>query len=130
LKLFTGEYDPKNYMMETGINKFRDQRRLFINEMPEIIQAKIIKFFEKNRIGIVNDIIRGRGGLAADWLLVTRFNKESNSTTWTLKKTLIPRCIFLEVGMFAFHQREVYTLEKLRCKGKAAHLIEQNCSSR
>ncbi len=84
LKLFTGEFNPNKYKRETGINKFRDQRRLFLNEMPDIIQNKIIRFFEKNRIIITSDIIRGRGGLSADWMLVTRFNKENNTTTWTL----------------------------------------------
>lgn len=34
---------------------------------------------------IVSDILRGRGGLSADWLLVTRFNQKKNSTTWILE---------------------------------------------
>jgi len=85
LKLFTGELDPKKYSRKTGIKKYRDKRRLFLNEMPEIIQNKIIRFFEKNRIVIISDIIRGRGGLSADWMLVTRLNKQEKTTTWILK---------------------------------------------
>ena len=84
LKLFTGELNPKEYTKKTGIKIFRDNRRLFLNEMPEIIQNIIIKFFERNRIVIINDIIRGRGGLAADWMLVTRLDRVNNTTTWTL----------------------------------------------
>jgi len=85
LKLFTGELDPKQYSDKTGIKKLRDERRLFLDEMPKIIQNKIIKFFEQNRIIIISDIIKGRGGLSADWMLVTRRNKEDETTTWTLK---------------------------------------------
>ena len=85
LKLFTGELDPKKYSRKTGIKKFRDKRRLFLDEMPEMIQKKIIRFLEKNRIIIVSDIIKGRGGLSADWMLVTRLNRENKTTTWTLR---------------------------------------------
>ncbi len=85
LKLFTGEFDPKKYSEKTGIKKFRDKRRLFLNEMPEVIQRKIVSFFEKNRIIVISDIIKGRGGLSADWMLVTKLNKENKTTTWTLK---------------------------------------------
>jgi hypothetical protein len=53
--------------------------------MPENVQKKIISFFESNRIVIVSDIIMGRGGLSANWMLVTRLNKENKTTTWTLK---------------------------------------------
>ena len=75
LKLFTGELNPKQYSEKTGIKKFRDERRLFLDEMPKIIQNKIIKFFEQNRIIIISDIIKGRVGLSAGWMLVTRLNK-------------------------------------------------------
>jgi hypothetical protein len=85
LKLFTGELDPKEYSIKTGIKNFRDKRRLFFDEMPLIIQEKIINFFQKNRIIIVSDIIKGRGGLSANWMLVTRLNRENETTTWTLK---------------------------------------------
>jgi len=47
LKLFTGELDPKKYTKLTGVKKFRDKRRLFLNEMPEMIQKKIISFFNE-----------------------------------------------------------------------------------
>ena len=85
LKLFTGELNPKKYSRKIDIKKFRDKRRLFLSEMPEMIQEKIIKFFERNRIIIISDIIKGRGGLSANWMLVTRFNRENKTTTWILR---------------------------------------------
>jgi hypothetical protein len=53
--------------------------------MPETIQKKIIEFFQENKILIISDIIKGRGGLSADWMLVTRLNKQENTTTWVLQ---------------------------------------------
>lgn len=84
LKLFTGELYPEKYSRETGIKNFRDKRRLFLDEMPKMIQEKIIRFFERNRIIIISDIIKGKGGLSANWMLVTRFNKKEKTTTWAL----------------------------------------------
>jgi hypothetical protein len=84
LKLFTGELSPKKYSKQTGITKFRDKRRLFLDEMPDNIQKKVVGFFERNRIMVISDIIKGRGGLSADWMLVTKLNKENKTTTWTL----------------------------------------------
>lgn len=63
LKLFTGELIPKKYIKVTGVKNFRDDRRLFLNEMPQKIQNKIINFFSKNKIIVISDIIKGRGGL-------------------------------------------------------------------
>jgi len=85
LKLFTGEIAPKNQKKLIGKIKPRDQRRLFLTEMPETIQKKIIEFFQENKILIISDIIKGRGGLSADWMLVTRLNKQENTTTWVLQ---------------------------------------------
>ncbi len=84
LKLFTGELRPLKHSKKTGIEKFRDKRRLFLDEMPETVRKKIIEFLEKNRIIVVSDIIKGRGGLSANWMLVTKFNKEREKTTWML----------------------------------------------
>jgi hypothetical protein len=94
LKLFTGDLGPKKHSSKTGIKKFRDKRRLFLNEIPESIQNRIIRFFEENQIIIISDIIKGRGGLSADWMLVTRFNKENKTTTWTLRDINIVMNLF------------------------------------
>jgi hypothetical protein len=87
LKLFTGETPPKSQKKLIGKIKPKDKRRLFLTEMPEAIQKKIIQFFKENKILLISDIIKGRGGLSADWMLVTRLNKENKTTTWTLKDT-------------------------------------------
>ena len=111
LKLFTGELDPKIYPREMCIKKYRDKRRLFLNEMPEIIQKKIIGFFNRNRIMIISDIIKGRGGLSANWILVTRFNPKNKTTTWTLRDINVAMN-FLEAMKSAFPQKEVYISER------------------
>jgi len=85
LKLFTGEILPKSQKKLIGKIKPRDKRRLFLTEMPEVIQKKIIQFFKENKILVVSDIIKGRGGLSAGWMLVTRLNKQEKTTTWILK---------------------------------------------
>ncbi len=88
LKLFTGEIIPSSeyiHFLKVDIEKLRDCRRVFLNEFKDNIVDKIIRFFRDNKILVVSDIIKGRGGLAADWMLVTRYNKEDNTTTWTLK---------------------------------------------
>ena len=69
LKLFTGELNPKLYSRLIDKKILRDKRRLFIDEMPEKIQDKIIDFFKRNRIMIVSDTLKGRGGLSANWML-------------------------------------------------------------
>lgn len=85
LKLFTGELNPKSYARLIGKKMLRDKRRLFIDEMPKEIQDKIIDFFKRNRILIVSDVLKGRGGLSANWMLVTRYNKNDHTTCWILK---------------------------------------------
>ncbi|ODS40123.1 hypothetical protein BEH94_02205 [Candidatus Altiarchaeales archaeon WOR_SM1_SCG] len=85
LKLFTGENNPKSFSNLTGKVKLRDERRLFLDEIPENIRNKIVKFFNDNKIIVVSDILKGRGGLSANWILVTRYNKDKDTTTWILK---------------------------------------------
>ncbi len=87
LKLFTGEITPSLYpdMLKIRISELRDQRRVFLTELRDNIAQKIISFFTKNKILVVSDIIKGRGGFAADWMLVTRYNKKNDTTTWILK---------------------------------------------
>lgn len=85
LKLFTGEIFPKLQLELIGNVRLRDKRRLFLDEMPEPIQKKIIRFYEKNKILVISDILKGRGGLSANWMLVTRYNNKEKSTAWTLK---------------------------------------------
>jgi len=87
LKLFTGEINPSKFpeKLKVGISQLKDPRRVFLTELKDDLTQKIISFFERNKILIVNDIIKGRGGFAADWMLVTKYNKKNKTTTWILK---------------------------------------------
>ncbi|MFN3466724.1 MAG: type II restriction endonuclease [Candidatus Brocadiales bacterium] len=85
LKLFTGEISPTSHPEITRNLSLRDKRRMFIDELPESLRRKIINFFSENKILVVSDILKGRGGLSATWMLVTRYNKDDDTTTWILK---------------------------------------------
>ncbi|MGL4670130.1 MAG: hypothetical protein ACRCVG_06005 [Methanobacteriaceae archaeon] len=63
LKHFTGELEP--YKANT-----KDERRMFLTEFTINEQGRIVEFFEKNKIMILCDIIKGRGKFAAEWMLV------------------------------------------------------------
>ena len=87
LKLFTGEVKPSLHpeMLKIDVSQLRDSRRVFLTELKDEIVHKIISFFNENKILVVSDILKGRGGFAADWILVTRYNKADDTTTWILK---------------------------------------------
>ncbi|MBU1044773.1 MAG: type II restriction endonuclease [Candidatus Omnitrophica bacterium] len=76
LKLFTGEIKPT-------IKNTKDTRRMLFTEMSEDDQEKIVNFFNKNRILIVSDLLKGRGEFSADWILVIL--KANNESRWILK---------------------------------------------
>ena len=77
LKLFTG----KTKSAKSGL---KDPRRMLLIEMPEQDKDKIIKFFSKNKILVISDIIKGRDKFTADWMLVI-LKKDKNSYEWALK---------------------------------------------
>ncbi|MBU2580038.1 type II restriction endonuclease [Patescibacteria group bacterium] len=76
LKLFTGETKPR----KKGL---KDLRRMFLPEMNENDQNKIVKFFEDNKILVVSDLLKGRGKFSADWMLV--ISKDDIQEKWVLK---------------------------------------------
>lgn len=76
LKRFTGEIKPT-------VSNPRDDRRMFINEFPSDEQTKLIEFLNNNHALIVNDVLRGRGEFAAEWVIVAQ--KISGETRWILK---------------------------------------------
>ena len=86
LRLFTGDILPNEVLPKEELNKIKDKRkrRLFLTEIPDKNLEHIIDFFQKNITLVVSDILRGRGGLSADWFLVTRKNDDS-SLDWILK---------------------------------------------
>jgi len=78
LRLFTGKIEPKNKA------KLKDSRRMLLTEMPQEDQDKITAFFNRNKILIVSDILKGRDKFSADWMLVI-LKKDSESYDWALK---------------------------------------------
>ncbi|MDO8639578.1 MAG: type II restriction endonuclease, partial [bacterium] len=58
-------------------------RRMFLDEMSESDQNKLINFINENKILIVSDLLKGRGEFSADWtLVILKLNGESR---WVLK---------------------------------------------
>lgn len=76
LKLFTGELPPT-------IKNTRDSRRMFLDELSEKDRMLILEFFTRNKLLIINDILKGRGQLSAEWMLVVQ--KISSNARWVLK---------------------------------------------
>ena len=76
LKLFTGEIKPTK-------KEVRDPRRMFLDEMSQSDQDKLIKFIKENKILIVSDLLKGRGEFSADWTLVIL--KLKGESKWVLK---------------------------------------------
>jgi len=78
LQYFTGELQPT-------IPKPKDDRRMFITEFSNEDQQKILNFFNKNKILIITDILKGRGKFAAEWMLIILNLKDSPEIKWRLK---------------------------------------------
>lgn len=78
LAYFTGEKSPK-------INNSRDDRRMFADEFSVKEQKILLHFFKENKTLIVNDILKGRGRLSAEWMLVILKLKEDNIIQWALE---------------------------------------------
>lgn len=76
LKIFTGEITPTK-------SRLKDKRRMFLNEMSENDQQKIIDYFTKNKILVVSDILKGRGKFSAGWMLVALV--ANGASSWILK---------------------------------------------
>lgn len=84
LQLFTGDILPEEILSSSELKNIKDKRRLFLTEIPTDKLEMIIDFFNSNKMLIVSDILRGRGGLSAEWFLVTR-KSDDNSVDWVLK---------------------------------------------
>lgn len=87
LKLFTGKKTPQK---TKGLN---DARRMLLTEMPKKDQLRIINFFDKNKILIISDILKGREKFTADWMLVI-LKKDEQSYEWALKDINVVMNIF------------------------------------
>ena len=78
LKLFTGKQSPIKK------KELKDSRRMLLSEMPKEDQKKVLDFFNKNKILIISDILKGRDKFTADWILVI-LKKTKRSYEWTLR---------------------------------------------
>ena len=78
LQYFTGEKKPK-------IDNPKDKRRMFANELSENEQQLLLNFFNDNKTLIVNDILKGRGKLSAEWMLVILKLKNRENIQWALE---------------------------------------------
>jgi hypothetical protein len=75
LKQYTGEMKPTF--------KTRDKRRVFANEFSQKEQMKLLSWIRQNQSLIVSDILKGRGILSAEWMLVAQ--RLGNTTRWLLQ---------------------------------------------
>ena len=89
LKIFCGEISPSELLKARKITKqkydnLRDKRRFFMDEFEDKHKKALVNFFKKNKILVLTDIIKGRDKFSANWMLVTRYDKDKNETTWIL----------------------------------------------
>lgn len=89
LKVFTGEIRPSQsrdiLIVSENSLRDKDKRRAFFDEIDRYYVDKIVNFFELNKLLVITDVLKGRGGLSADWILVTAYNSDDDTTTWILK---------------------------------------------
>lgn len=76
LKYYTGEKLP--YRGGT-----RDSRRMFLDEMTDRQRFRLLAFLREKKILIITDIIKGRGKLCAEWVLVIL--RDGLMIEWCLK---------------------------------------------
>jgi len=89
LEIFCGKNSPKQLlkegkMTEQKYKSLRDKRRFFMDEFESKDKKLIIDFFIKNKLLVITDILKGRGQLSADWMLVTKYDRKKDGTTWVL----------------------------------------------
>jgi hypothetical protein len=77
LQLFVGETPPRPGS--------RDERRMYLNELPEETQKAVLDFFSKNKNEIVSDLLGGDGEHAAGWFMVTF--KATEKPKWLIRCT-------------------------------------------
>ena len=78
LQYFSGEKKPK-------IKNSKDERRMFATEFSVEEQQLMLKFFNDNKTLIVNDVLKGRGKLSAEWMLVILKLNTSDTIDWALE---------------------------------------------
>ncbi len=58
---------------------------MFANEFTLEEQQILLDFFEKNKTLIISDILKGRGKLSAEWMLVILKLKDTENIQWALE---------------------------------------------
>jgi len=96
LKAFTGEILPSQILPQQNLQYIKDERRLFLTEIPPSMLNKIRDFFTENKILVITDILRGKGCLSADWFLVTR--KDNNDIIDWILTDINTVCNFFAQG--------------------------------
>jgi hypothetical protein len=76
LKRYTGEIAP-------SVLNPRNKRRMFADEFSEDKKSRILCWLRENKSLIVSDILKGRGQLSAEWMLVAQ--KVKTDSRWVLK---------------------------------------------
>ena len=77
LKLFKGEIKPTK-------SDFRDTRRMFINEMDNKTQKELVNFFNKIKILVLTDILKGNDDFSASWFMVI-WKKKNENPQWIIR---------------------------------------------
>ena len=75
-KRYTGEKEPT-------VDNPRDGRRMFVDEFSENEQKVLKIWLEDNVIMIIADVIKGRGMITPEWILVAQ--QTDTNARWTLK---------------------------------------------
>jgi hypothetical protein len=73
LKLFTGDLSPAEFAEHSqGLRLSVDHQRIAFPDLTDVHQAAVLDFFKANKQKVVSDIVRGKGPLAADFMIVTQ----------------------------------------------------------
>ena len=75
LQYFCGELTP--------YKQSKNKKRMFLNEFSAEDQNLILNWFTENKTLVLNDIIRGRGRFAAEWVMVVQF-KNGKFKNWCI----------------------------------------------
>ena len=117
LKYYTGEIKP--YKKGT-----RDSRRMYFTEMTLDEQNKILSFFDRNKLMIITDVMKGRGILAAEWVLVAQ--KISKDSRWILKPMKEVMKYYSE-GSVCFSTKGVLKIGKITVQRKGRRCRKRYC---
>jgi len=74
LKRFTGEISP-------NVFNTKYDNRMIMHEFTQAERNLVLQFVNRNKIMIVNDVLKGRGPLATEWFLVVRSFGDQYLTT-------------------------------------------------